>query len=110
MTAAAQPARKRVRMTTGKTVLTIVLAAGEGTRMRSAVPKVLHPVAGKPLLSHVLAAIPRASALAVVIGPDHDAVAEEVRRERPEAMTFTQRERLGTAHAVLAAREAIGGG
>ncbi|HET7490665.1 MAG TPA: bifunctional UDP-N-acetylglucosamine diphosphorylase/glucosamine-1-phosphate N-acetyltransferase GlmU [Bradyrhizobium sp.] len=97
-------------MTTGKTVLTIVLAAGEGTRMRSAVPKVLHPVAGKPLLSHVLAAIPRASALAVVIGPDHDAVAEEVRRERPEAMTFTQRERLGTAHAVLAAREAIGGG
>jgi bifunctional UDP-N-acetylglucosamine pyrophosphorylase / glucosamine-1-phosphate N-acetyltransferase len=97
-------------MTTGKTVLTIVLAAGEGTRMRSAVPKVLHPVAGKPLLSHVLAAIPRGSALAVVIGPDHDAVAEEIRRERPEAMTFTQRERLGTAHAVLAAREAIGGG
>jgi bifunctional UDP-N-acetylglucosamine pyrophosphorylase/glucosamine-1-phosphate N-acetyltransferase len=101
---------KSIRMTPGRTVLTIVLAAGEGTRMRSPMPKVLHPVAGKPLLSHVLAAIPKKSALAVVIGPDHDAVAEEARRVRPDVLTFIQRERLGTAHAVLAAREAIGRG
>jgi bifunctional UDP-N-acetylglucosamine pyrophosphorylase/glucosamine-1-phosphate N-acetyltransferase len=101
---------KRIRMTLGRTVLTIVLAAGEGTRMHSAAPKVLHPVAGKPLLSHVLAAIPKGSALAVVIGPDHDAVAENAKRVRPDASTFIQRERLGTAHAVLAAREAIGRG
>jgi bifunctional UDP-N-acetylglucosamine pyrophosphorylase / glucosamine-1-phosphate N-acetyltransferase len=97
-------------MTTGRTAVTIVLAAGEGTRMRSASPKVLHPVAGQSLLSHVLAAVPNSSALAVVVGPDHDAVAREVRRVRPQASMFVQRERLGTAHAVLAARGAIAAG
>src|SRR5450756_1431383 len=97
---------------TGRTSLTIVLAAGEGTRMRSAVPKVLHQVAGQSLLAHVLAAAPHGAgaALAVVIGPDHGAVAEEIRRLRPDAATYIQRERLGTAHAVLAAREAIARG
>ena len=48
--------------------------------------------------------------LAVVIGPDHKAVADEVKRVRPDAATFIQPERLGTAHAVLAAREAIARG
>jgi bifunctional UDP-N-acetylglucosamine pyrophosphorylase/glucosamine-1-phosphate N-acetyltransferase len=97
---------------TGRTSLTIVLAAGEGTRMRSALPKVLHPVAGQPLLAHVLGAVPEGAgaATAVVIGPDHEAVAAEARRLRPDAATFVQRERLGTAHAVLAAREAIASG
>jgi bifunctional UDP-N-acetylglucosamine pyrophosphorylase/glucosamine-1-phosphate N-acetyltransferase len=94
---------------TGRTSLTIVLAAGEGTRMQSSMPKVLHPVAGQSLLAHVLDAAPKGAgaALAVVIGPDHEAVADEVKRLRPDAATFIQRERLGTAHAVLAAREAI---
>ena len=45
-----------------------------------------------------------------MIGPDHQAVADEVKRARPDAATFVQRERLGTAHAVLAAREAIARG
>ena len=97
-------------MTTSRTALTIVLAAGEGTRMRSARPKVLHSVAGRSLLSHVLDAAPSRSALAVVVGPDHDAVAEEVRRVRPDASVFVQPKRLGTAHAVLAARDAIATG
>ena len=97
-------------MITGRTTVTIVLAAGEGTRMRSANPKVLHPVAGQSLLSHVLAAVPNSSAVAVVVGPDHDAVAKEAKRVRPEASTFVQRERLGTAHAVLAARDAVTAG
>ena len=94
---------------TARSSLTIVLAAGEGTRMRSKLPKVLHPVAGQSLLAHVLAAAPdgKNDALAVVIGPDHAAVAGEIKRLRPTAQTFIQRERLGTAHAVLAAREAI---
>jgi bifunctional UDP-N-acetylglucosamine pyrophosphorylase/glucosamine-1-phosphate N-acetyltransferase len=94
---------------TGKTSLTIVLAAGEGTRMRSSLPKVLHPVAGQSLLAHVLDAAPKGTgaSLAVVIGPDHKAVADEVKRERPDAAIFTQGERRGTAHAVLAARDAI---
>jgi bifunctional UDP-N-acetylglucosamine pyrophosphorylase / glucosamine-1-phosphate N-acetyltransferase len=97
---------------TARSSLTVVLAAGEGTRMRSALPKVLHPVAGQSLLSHVLAAAPQGegTALAVVVGPDHAAVETEARRLRPDASTFVQRERLGTAHAVLAAREAIARG
>ena len=97
---------------TGRTSLTIVLAAGEGTRMQSAMPKVLHPVAGQSLLAHVLDAAPKGAgaSLAVVIGPDHRAVAEEVKRLRPDATTFIQRERLGTAHAVLAARDAMARG
>src|SRR6202048_1918332 len=94
---------------TGRTSLTIVLAAGEGTRMQSSIPKVLHPVAGQSLLAHVLGAAPKGAgaALAVVIGPDHGSVAEETKRLRPDATTFVQRERLGTAHAVLAARDAL---
>lgn len=97
---------------TTRSSLTIVLAAGEGTRMRSSLPKVLHPVAGRPLLSHVLNAAPQGygSRVAVVIGPDHQAVADEVKRIRPDAEIYVQRERLGTAHAVLAAKEAIAKG
>jgi bifunctional UDP-N-acetylglucosamine pyrophosphorylase/glucosamine-1-phosphate N-acetyltransferase len=97
---------------TDRTSLTVVLAAGEGTRMRSPLPKVLHPVAGQPLLAHVLEAVPHGegTALAVVVGPDHGAVEAEAKRLRPDAATFVQRERLGTAHAVLAARDAIARG
>jgi len=97
---------------TDRSSLTIVLAAGEGTRMRSSLPKVLHPIAGQSLLAHVLAASPKGagSSLALVIGPDHQAVADEAKRHRPDALTFVQHERLGTAHAVLAAREAIARG
>jgi bifunctional UDP-N-acetylglucosamine pyrophosphorylase/glucosamine-1-phosphate N-acetyltransferase len=97
---------------TARSSLTVVLAAGEGTRMRSGLPKVLHPVAGEPLLAHVLHAAPSGNGarLAVVIGPDHKAIADEVRRIRPDAETFVQRDRLGTADAVLAARAAIARG
>ena len=96
----------------GRTSLTIVLAAGEGTRMRSSLPKVLHQVAGQSLLGHVLEVAPHGegNALAVVVGPDHQAVIDEIKRLRPDAATFVQRERKGTAHAVLAAREAIANG
>src|ERR1041385_7664395 len=81
---------------TARSSLTVVLAAGEGTRMRSLLPKVLHPVAGQPLLAHVLRAAPhdKGSRLAVVIGPDHQAVADEVSRIRPDAETLVQRARL----------------
>jgi bifunctional UDP-N-acetylglucosamine pyrophosphorylase/glucosamine-1-phosphate N-acetyltransferase len=97
---------------TGRTSLTVVLAAGEGTRMQSSMPKVLHPVAGQSLLAHVLGAAPKGAgaSLAVVIGPNHQAVSDEAKRARPDATVFIQRERLGTAHAVLAAREAVARG
>ncbi|WAC26192.1 bifunctional UDP-N-acetylglucosamine diphosphorylase/glucosamine-1-phosphate N-acetyltransferase GlmU [Ancylobacter sp. SL191] len=95
-----------------RSLLVIVLAAGEGTRMRSAKPKVLHAVANRPMVAHVLDAALKAGAsrLAVVIGPDHEAVAAQVRHVAPEAGTFVQAERRGTAHAVLAAREALAQG
>ncbi|MGB9367627.1 MAG: bifunctional UDP-N-acetylglucosamine diphosphorylase/glucosamine-1-phosphate N-acetyltransferase GlmU [Xanthobacteraceae bacterium] len=95
-----------------RTCLAIVLAAGEGTRMRSARPKVLHEVAGRSLLAHVLGAVRAAGTeqAAVVVGPDSDGVAEEARRTLPKAQIFVQSERRGTAHAVLCSRKAIAKG
>ncbi|MPZ59525.1 MAG: bifunctional UDP-N-acetylglucosamine diphosphorylase/glucosamine-1-phosphate N-acetyltransferase GlmU [Rhizobiales bacterium] len=92
-----------------RTWLPIVLAAGEGTRMRSRLPKVLHVLGGRPLLGHVLAAVRAAGGAeaAVVIGPDHEPVAAAAREVFPSAAVFVQAERRGTAHAVLAARPAI---
>jgi bifunctional UDP-N-acetylglucosamine pyrophosphorylase / glucosamine-1-phosphate N-acetyltransferase len=92
-----------------RTCLAIVLAAGEGTRMLSARPKVLHAVAGKSLLAHVLAAAADTgvTATAVVVGPNDSAVAAEAGHVLPGAECFVQAERRGTAHAVLAARRAI---
>src|SRR5580698_8330898 len=92
-----------------RSCLAIVLAAGEGTRMRSARPKVLHMVAGQSMLAHVLTAVGAAgtTATAVVVGPGQDEVAAAAKRVLPGAATFVQRERRGTAHAVLAAKAAI---
>lgn len=89
--------------------LAVILAAGQGTRMRSSLPKVLHPVGNRPLLGHVLASSQAAGIdqLAVVIGPDQQAVADYVRQQAPNAQQFIQQQRLGTAHAVLAARPAL---
>src|ERR1700730_11778813 len=95
-----------------RTCLTIALAAGEGTRMCSSRPKVLHAIAGRSLLGHVLAAIASApgAATALVIGPDQEAVVKEIGRLSSAAGIFVQGEPRGTAHAVLAAREAIAKG
>jgi bifunctional UDP-N-acetylglucosamine pyrophosphorylase / glucosamine-1-phosphate N-acetyltransferase len=91
-----------------RTCLTIVLAAGEGTRMRSSRPKVLHAIGGRPLVAHVMATVREtAGAAAVVIGPGQDKVAAAVAEALPAAKIFLQAERRGTAHAVLAARDAI---
>jgi bifunctional UDP-N-acetylglucosamine pyrophosphorylase/glucosamine-1-phosphate N-acetyltransferase len=97
---------------TYRTCLAIVLAAGEGTRMRTRIPKALHPIGGRTLLAHVLAAAEQAGCgdIAVVVGPDHDAVANEARSVAPKALTYEQRERRGTAHAVLSARAALNRG
>jgi bifunctional UDP-N-acetylglucosamine pyrophosphorylase/glucosamine-1-phosphate N-acetyltransferase len=92
-----------------RTCLAVVLAAGEGTRMRSARPKVLHAIANRSLLAHVLDAVGKAggTTAAVVVGPNADAVASEAKRVLPGAEIFVQAERKGTAHAVLAAKAAI---
>lgn len=77
--------------------------------MKSALPKVLHKIAGQAMISHVVAATTAAGskATAVVAGSGAEAVRQAVEAESPDAMFFLQGERLGTAHAVLAAREAI---
>lgn len=88
---------------------TLILAAGEGVRMRSATPKVLHHVAGKPLLAHVLDAARAAGSTAtgVVIGPDREDVKALVKAQNPKAAVFIQNKRLGTAHAVLQAEKSL---
>lgn len=92
-----------------RSCLAVVLAAGEGTRMRSALPKVLHQIGNESLVAHVLRAVMQAGATdcVVVVGPDHDAVTELAARVFPNAAVAKQMERLGTAHAVLAARSAL---
>jgi bifunctional UDP-N-acetylglucosamine pyrophosphorylase/glucosamine-1-phosphate N-acetyltransferase len=92
-----------------RSCLAIVLAAGEGTRMRSARPKVLHAIAGRSLLAHVLDAVVKAGSttVAVVVGAGGEAVAAEAKRVVPAAEIFVQAERRGTAHAVLAAKPAF---
>jgi bifunctional UDP-N-acetylglucosamine pyrophosphorylase / glucosamine-1-phosphate N-acetyltransferase len=99
-------------LTHERTCLAIVLAAGEGTRMRSARPKVLQAIAGQSLIAHVLEAVRQSGSTttAVVVGPQSDAVASEAQRVLPHAEIFTQEQRRGTAHAVLAAKRAIARG
>ncbi|WP_442754420.1 bifunctional UDP-N-acetylglucosamine diphosphorylase/glucosamine-1-phosphate N-acetyltransferase GlmU [Methylocystis sp. JAN1] len=99
-------------MPSTRKALAIVLAAGEGTRMNSDTPKVLHKVAGRSMLAHVLGAVAEAGveAIAVVVGPGREDVRGEALRLSPDARTFVQTDRLGTAHAVMAAREAIADG
>ncbi|MBE7199202.1 MAG: bifunctional UDP-N-acetylglucosamine diphosphorylase/glucosamine-1-phosphate N-acetyltransferase GlmU [Parafilimonas terrae] len=89
-----------------RSLTAIVLAAGKGTRMRSDLPKVLHKVAGRTMLGHVLAAVQAVGAtrIGVVAEPGRADVAAEIERQAPGAGVFAQVERLGTAHAVLAAR------
>jgi bifunctional UDP-N-acetylglucosamine pyrophosphorylase/glucosamine-1-phosphate N-acetyltransferase len=95
-----------------RSCLSIVLAAGEGTRMKSSTPKVLHRIAGLPMLAHVLKTAEQAGAeqMAVVVGHDSDAVRKAAASFAAGAEIFVQEPRLGTAHAVLAAREAIARG
>jgi bifunctional UDP-N-acetylglucosamine pyrophosphorylase/glucosamine-1-phosphate N-acetyltransferase len=89
----------------------LILAAGEGTRMRSALPKVLHRVGGTSLIGHVLeAAKASGSAIDVVVGPGREDVAAEVLRRSPAAKVHIQNDRLGTAHAVLCAKDALASG
>ncbi|TAJ33311.1 bifunctional UDP-N-acetylglucosamine diphosphorylase/glucosamine-1-phosphate N-acetyltransferase GlmU [Bosea sp. (in: a-proteobacteria)] len=95
-----------------RSCLAIILAAGEGTRMKSARPKVLHAVAGRSLLGHALAAVSEAgaSAVCVVVSPERPEVGAEALSHFPAATLAYQHERRGTAHAVLAAREALQAG
>jgi bifunctional UDP-N-acetylglucosamine pyrophosphorylase/glucosamine-1-phosphate N-acetyltransferase len=86
----------------------VVLAAGQGTRMRSAVPKVLHAIAGRSLLGHVLVAVDAAGPdeVLVVVGHGRDQVTDDLSRTAPAARAVVQEEQNGTGHAVRLALEA----
>src|SRR5271165_462691 len=85
----------------------VILAAGFGTRMKSALPKTLHPIAGRPMLRHLLDSCAQVfDRLVVVIGPDMDAVAKVA---APHDVVI-QHDRLGTAHAALQAVDHFGEG
>lgn len=87
----------------------IVLAAGKGTRMKSDLHKVLHPIAGRPMLLHLLASVARLKPerAIVVVGAGRDQVEAAV---APHGVSVCQQaEQLGTGHAVAQAEEALGG-
>ena len=90
-------------------LLIVVLAAGKGVRMRSAIPKVLHGIAGRSMLAHVLAIARSAGAarLALVVAPGMEAVRAEAAKAAPGIEVFEQATQAGTGHAVLAARPAL---
>lgn len=87
-----------------------VLAAGRGTRMRNERPKVLHPLAGRSLIGHVLEAARalRAERLVTVLAPDMQEVETEVARLMPSAEIAYQDPPLGTGHALSLARTRLG--
>ena len=88
-------------------IAAVILGAGLGTRMKSDLPKVLHAVAGRPMIHHVLDAVAplKPAKCIVVVGPAMEAVAKAV---APHP-TVIQPERLGTADAVKMARDALAG-
>src|SRR5690349_15461138 len=83
----------------------VVLAAGKGTRMRNPLPKVLHPLAGRSLIGHVLevARVLGPSGTVVVLAPGMEEVAAEVRRSPLGPRVAVQEPQLGTGHALQAA-------
>lgn len=96
-------------MTSPRPLAAIVLAAGQGTRMKSDLHKVLHPIAGRPMLAHLLATVAE-------LDPARTMVVVGARREQVEAAVtplgaeiVEQVEQLGTGHAVAQAEEALGG-
>ena len=90
-------------------LLIVVLAAGKGERMRSAVPKVLHGIGGRSMLAHALANARAAGAdkLALVVAPGMAAVRAEAEKAAPGIEVFEQPKQSGTGNAVLAARPAL---
>ncbi len=88
-------------------VAAIILAAGKGTRMKSNLPKVMHVLAGRTMLGHVLGSVAQLEPerTAVVVGPGMDAVSREV----APIVSVVQGEQLGTGDAVKAARDLLSG-
>ncbi|HEX6581127.1 MAG TPA: bifunctional UDP-N-acetylglucosamine diphosphorylase/glucosamine-1-phosphate N-acetyltransferase GlmU [Actinomycetota bacterium] len=95
-----------------RSLAAVILAAGQGKRLRSGIPKVLHPACGRPILWHTLQVVRAAkpSRIVVVVGYGADDVREAVESWgiEPAPVFVEQAERLGTGHAVQLAEDAIG--
>uniref|UniRef100_UPI0035651284 NTP transferase domain-containing protein n=1 Tax=Nocardioides sp. TaxID=35761 RepID=UPI0035651284 len=87
----------------------VVLAAGGGTRMKSKTMKVLHPIAGRSMIGHVLSAVQATEPqrIVTVVGHQRDQVGAHVLELAPEAILAVQEQQLGTGHAVRTAMDAI---
>ncbi len=96
---------------TGDALLTIVLAAGKGTRMKSKLPKVLHSIAGQSMLAHVmtLARDVDSAQTVIVVGPDMENVSDAALAANEGVQVAIQHNQKGTGDAVLAARAAFDG-
>lgn len=92
-------------------IASLILAAGKGTRMRSHLPKVMHPIAFEPMLAHVLrtATSLNSERIVALTGPEMKQVEALVSKHTPDAKIVVQQERLGTAHAVLCMEDALQG-
>ncbi|MFF4525335.1 bifunctional UDP-N-acetylglucosamine diphosphorylase/glucosamine-1-phosphate N-acetyltransferase GlmU [Streptomyces bluensis] len=98
-------------MSANRPAAVVVLAAGEGTRMKSATPKVLHSLCGRSLVGHVLAAARELEPehLVVVVGHAREKVAAHLTEIDPGVRTAVQAEQKGTGHAVRMGLQALGG-
>ncbi|MFH9074160.1 bifunctional UDP-N-acetylglucosamine diphosphorylase/glucosamine-1-phosphate N-acetyltransferase GlmU [Streptomyces alboflavus] len=99
-------------MSANRPAAVVVLAAGEGTRMKSATPKVLHEICGRSLVGHVLAAARELSPerLVAVVGHESERVIAHLAGIDPEVRTAFQAQQNGTGHAVRMGLEELGGG
>src|SRR5271165_7490431 len=102
--------KETCRVSEPRPVAVIVLAAGEGTRMKSRIPKVLHALCGRSMLGHALAAAgeldPRR--LVVVVGHGRDEVRAEAASHAPDVCVVVQERLAGTGHAIRMVTEALG--
>jgi bifunctional UDP-N-acetylglucosamine pyrophosphorylase/glucosamine-1-phosphate N-acetyltransferase len=87
----------------------VILAAGKGTRMNSSIPKVLHQIAGMPMLGHVLQLTKslKIQNTSVIVGHGSDAVSNFIRRNKINATCINQKEQLGTGNALKCAQETL---
>jgi bifunctional UDP-N-acetylglucosamine pyrophosphorylase/glucosamine-1-phosphate N-acetyltransferase len=95
-----------------RTCLAVILAAGDSTRMKSSMSKVLHPIAGLPMIAHVMRSVQAAGMgnAALVLGRDAEKVEKAASVANMQVSSVLQSERKGTGHAVLMARDAIAQG
>ena len=94
------------------TISAVIMAAGQGTRMKSAIPKVLHPVAGKPMVWYMAALARRVvdTCVAIIVGHEAEQVREYLQKEEQSLAPFSvveQRQQLGTGHAVQQAQSVL---